>query len=1157
MNFFNLKTLTVDGASNHFEELDVSGKSLFTAEYSKNFSGLTMVLTATALEAKKLTKGINFFANENTFPIYDFPDWETLAYDIFSPHRDIISRRLRTLAKLPEIGRGVLIVPVTCLMHRLAPTDFVAARTFQYKVGETINREVLGKQLDHAGYRKVASVYEHGEYALRGSIVDIFPMGSAEPFRIDLLDNEIESLRLFDAESQITIKNTNNIEILPAHEFTLDKQSINLFLNNWHEKFPNSPNDCPIYTDVSKGIAPQGIEYFLSLFFQKTSTLFDYIPRNVRLLCCANVQEMAEEFWIETVSRYNDHNIDPLKPLVPPDEVFLTRHELQEKLRELSSLILHSSSIAAAATKEITNIQQPPNISIDSESPASTSKLSHFLEKTQLAQNGRVLFCAESPGRKERILDLLKPFGITPETCSDWKQFYTSSMKYGILSSSIDCGLYCPDKSIFLITETELFGEKVLQKRRRSLAARSPDLIFNNLDELKLGSAVVHIEHGVGRYQGLETLKIDKTLQEFVVLVYAGDAKLYVPVSSLHLISRFSSGDQIEAPLHHLGSEKWKKIKLKAARQVRDSAAELLDIYSRRASQKGDACSDNTEEYIKFCEEFPFEETPDQLDAISSVREDLLSTQPMDRLVCGDVGFGKTEVAMRAAFITVFSEKQVVVLVPTTLLAQQHLQTFKDRFANWPISIESLSRFKTIKQQNATISSFERGKLDILIGTHKLLHSKINYENLGMMIIDEEHRFGVRQKEKIKSFRSQIDILALTATPIPRSLNMSMNKIRDLSIIATPPARRLAVKTFVKTYESRTVREAILREIKRGGQVYFLHNDVKSINRIALEITQLVPEAKAEVAHGQMRERELESIMFNFYHQRFNVLVCTTIIETGIDIPSANTILISGADKFGLAQLHQLRGRVGRSHYQAYAYLMTSPEKKLTRDAIKRLHAISEADYLGSGFTLATNDLEIRGAGELLGEEQSGHIEAIGFSLYLEMLDNAVRNILPDSSSEELENLSNGTEVNLNVSALITEDYLPDINMRLVLYKRIANCKDDADLYDLQVEMIDRFGLLPEPTKGLFKLAELRQIAQKLGIKKVEAGQTDGRLCFGDNTPVEPNTIITMVQSEPQRYQIQRNDQLKFKANMINTEMRFSAVSGILNLLLSKTKISY
>ena len=1156
MNFFNLETLLTDPTISQVGGLIGSGKALFAAEHTANFDGLTMVVTDSALQARTLTQGIRFFKGNDSQTIYDFPDWETLAYDVFSPHQDIISRRIRTLAKLPESRRGVLIVPVACLMQRLAPTDFVAARAFKYQVGETINREVLQKQLHHAGYRKVTSVYEHGEYAFRGSIIDIFPMGSDKPFRIDLLDNEIESLRVFDADSQITISAMNLIEILPAHEFSLDKQSINSFLNNWHEKFPNSTNHCQIYKDISNGIAPQGIEYFLSLFFQRTATLFDYIPRKVRLLCFENVQEMAEKFWIEAETRYSDHNIDPARPLLPPEEVFLTKNELRERLAESNTKVLHNSPLTATGNFTETSIRQFPDISIDSISSIPMAKFTSFLGTLQLAHTARILFCAETAGRKERILDLLRPQGIKPEACSDWIQFCKSNMTYGIVTSSLDGGFYCAEKSIFLITEKELFGEKVLQKRRRSRAARSPDLIFNNLNELKPGSAVVHIEHGVGRYQGLETLTIDRTLQEFLVLVYAGDAKLYVPVSSLHLISRFSSGDQIEAPLHQLGSEKWKKIKQKADKQVRDTAAELLDIYSRRAAQHGNACSENQEEYIKFCEEFPFEETPDQLDAISAVRKDLLSTQPMDRLICGDVGFGKTEVAMRAAFISVFSEKQVVVLVPTTLLAQQHLQNFKDRFANWPVAIESLSRFKTAKQQNSTINSFERGKLDILIGTHKLLHGKINYKNLGMMIIDEEHRFGVRQKEKIKSFRSHIDILALTATPIPRTLNLSMNKIRDLSIIATPPARRLAVRTFVKTYESRIIREAILRETKRGGQVYFLHNDVKSIDRIALEIAQLVPEARVDVAHGQMRERALERIMFDFYHQRFNVLVCTTIIETGIDIPSANTIVISHADKFGLAQLHQLRGRVGRSHHQAYAYLMTSHEKKLTRDATKRLQAISEADYLGSGFTLATNDLEIRGAGELLGEEQSGHIEAIGFSLYLEMLDNAVRNILPNSKGTDLENVWAGTEVNLNVSALITEDYLPDVNMRLVFYKRIANCKNETDLHDLQVEMIDRFGLLPEPTKGLFKLAELRQFAQKLGIRKIEAGRTEGRLCFGDNTPVEPKIIITMIQNEPQKFQIQRNDQLKFRTNMETTDMRFSAVSGILNQLLSEMRIS-
>ena len=763
----------------------------------------------------------------------------------------------------------------------------------------------------------------------------------------------------------------------------------------------------------------------------------------------------------------------------------------------------------------------------------------------------RLLFCAESAGRREVLGDLLKTIDIRPAEVDYWHQFIASDVPYCITTYPIDQGVYCPDQGICLITEGELFGQQVMQRRRRSKAAESPDYVFKNLAELKVGAPVVHIDHGVGRYQGLVTLEVDRTTQEFLMLSYADDAKLYVPVASLHLISRFGGGDQVAAPLNRLGTDKWDKAKEKAAKQVRDTAVELLDIYSRRAARQGFACDSNEEDYRKFSSDFAFETTADQQEAIDAVRRDLLSNQPMDRLVCGDVGFGKTEVAMRAAFTAVTSGKQVVVLVPTTLLAHQHLQNFRDRFANWPVRVEELSRFKTNKEQNDIIAATESGNVDILISTHKLLHADIDFGRLGLMIIDEEHRFGVRQKEKIKSLRSAVDILTMTATPIPRTLNMSMHSIRDLSIIATPPAKRLSVKTFVRKQESRVTREAILREILRGGQVYFLHNDVKSIRRTADELAELVPEARIEIAHGQMRERQLESVMSDFYHQRFNVLVCTTIIETGIDVPSANTILIERADKFGLAQLHQLRGRVGRSHHQAYAYLMTPQDKKLTADALKRLEAISAADHLGSGFTLATNDLEIRGAGELLGEEQSGHIQAIGFTLYLEMLERAVSAIRKGATPDLDTTLDQGIEVNMHLPALIPDDYLPDVNMRLTLYKRLSNCQTEEQLHELQVEMIDRFGLLPEPVKTLFQLAELRQQGERLGLKKIEAGPTSGRLQFTAKTAVEPITIVTMVQKNPSIFRLQNNDQLSFTIPMDTAEQRFTAVNNILQQLLA------
>jgi len=1125
-----------------------TGQGLVIAESAQRFQGISVVITKTTNEATFLHRAISFFLIESDIQTIIFPDWETLPYDIFSPHQDIISDRLQILTDLPKLKQAVLILPLPTLMHRLAPTEFLASRHFDYQVGATINRDHLHKQLVRAGYNRVETVYEHGEYAFRGSIIDIFPMGEKTPFRIDLLDNDIESLRIFDPETQRTLNTVDKLRILPAREFPLDKEGINQFLNNWHDYFDHVPTDCPIYQDIKKGIATQGIEYYLPLFFEQTATLFDYLPEQIHIFTQFGLDQSAQHYWQDINRRFEEYGVDPQRPLLPPKQLFIPTEEIFSQLKQQPVTRLQQEPEKTAQGHNNLGIHNLPDISVNPKLNDPLEKLQDFLNST--TANSKVLFCAESAGRREVLNELLNQGNIKPPLFESWQQFTASDNNIGITVYPIDRGFHYPDRQLCLITEGELFGQQVMQRRRRSTASESPDYIFKSLAELKIGAPVVHIDHGVGRYCGLITLEMDGAEQEFLTLSYADDAKLYVPVSSLHLISRFSGGDQNLAPLHRLGSDKWDKAKKKAAEKVRDTAVELLDIYSRRAARQGFSCTDNQEEYRQFCSEFPFEETADQITSIEAVRQDLLNPQPMDRLVCGDVGFGKTEVAMRASFTAVSSNKQVVILVPTTLLAHQHLENFRDRFANWPVRIEELSRFKTAKQQQQVIDEVESGKVDILISTHKLLHAKIDFSRLGLLIIDEEHRFGVRQKEQIKALRSSVDILTMTATPIPRTLNMSMHSIRDLSIIATPPAKRLSVKTFIRKKESRVSKEAILREILRGGQVYYLHNDVKSIQRAADELAELVPEARINIAHGQMRERQLEKIMSDFYHQRFNVLVCTTIIETGIDVPSANTIIIERADKFGLAQLHQLRGRVGRSHHQAYAYLLTPTEKKLSADATKRLEAIAAAEHLGSGFTLATNDLEIRGAGELLGEEQSGHIQTIGFTLYLEMLDRAVEAIRNGDSPKATVNFDQGIEVNLHLPALIPENYLPDINMRLTLYKRLANCKDKQQLHELQVEMIDRFGLLPDPIKALFQLAELRQIGEKLGIKKIEAGPNGGRLQFSSHTKVEPITIITMVQNNPQQYRLLSNDQLSFTIDMPTAEVRLSSVYAMLNSLL-------
>tara|TARA_B110000967_G_scaffold16092_1_gene15218 strand:+ start:4524 stop:8036 length:3513 start_codon:yes stop_codon:yes gene_type:complete len=1134
------------GDKNHWGELQAAGRALAIAEAAQQFDGLSILITETAREAAAQSRALAFFSAEQDFPILNFPDWETLPYDIFSPHQDIVSARLQTLSNLPNAQHALLIVPLPTLMHRLAPIDFIASRTFSYQVGELLVRDELQQQLSRAGYNRVETVYEHGEYAFRGSLIDIYPMGAKQPFRIDLLDDEIESLRLFDSESQRTSENVTQIELLPAREFPLDKQACNQFLNNWHTHFDQNPDKCPVYRDIKDGIAPQGIEYYLSLFFEETATLFDYLPEKVQLFSHVGIEDASLAFWQDTNARYAEYGVDPTRPILSPRELFLGVEEVFEQIKKLPRTEIDRQPTKAGAGRINFNLRAPPDVAVNSKLSNPLSALQEFLE----GFDGRVLFCAESAGRREVLAGFLKKINVVAAEVENWQDFINTSDRFSVTTYPIDQGLYSPDQGICLITEGELFGQQVMQRRRRSKASESPDHIFKSLAELQHGAPVVHMDHGVGRFQGLVTLEVDKSVQEFLMLVYANDAKLYVPVSSLHLISRFGGGDQSMAPLHKLGTDKWSKAKEKAAKQVRDTAVELLDIYARRAARKGFACDNNEEDYRKFSGEFPFEETADQAEAIDAVRRDLLSPQPMDRLVCGDVGFGKTEVAMRAAFTAVSSSKQVVILVPTTLLAHQHLQNFRDRFANWPITVEELSRFRTAQEQEQVIADTESGKVDILISTHKLLHAKIDFERLGLLIIDEEHRFGVRQKDKIKSMRSSVDILTMTATPIPRTLNLSMHAVRDLSIIATPPARRLSVKTFIRQREDRITREAILREILRGGQVYFLHNDVKNIQRTADELALLVPEARINVAHGQMRERQLEQVMSDFYHQRFNVLVCTTIIETGIDIPSANTILIERADKFGLAQLHQLRGRVGRSHHQAYAYLLTPPPKTITADAQKRLEAISAADHLGSGFTLATNDLEIRGAGELLGEEQSGHIQAIGFTLYLEMLERAVNAIKNGKQADMGSALDQGIEVNLHLPALIPDDYLPDVNMRLTLYKRLANCQTERDLYELQVEMIDRFGLLPEPAKTLFELAKLRQMGERLGLIKIEAGPQGGRLKFSASTPVEPMTIIEMVQKRPNTFRLQNNDQLSFTTEMETAEERVDKLTFILEQLM-------
>lgn len=1141
-----LPNISSNAGRQQWGNLRGASRALAISEAAKAAQHLTLLLTDTSQNAQLLQEELSWFAPE--LPILHFPDWETLPYDVFSPHQDIISQRIASLYQLPKVKQGVLIVPINTALYRLAPTQFLLGSSLVLNTGQTLDAEQLRHQLTEAGYQCVDTVYEHGEYAIRGSIIDLFPMGSELPFRIDLFDDEVDTLRTFDPETQRSLEQVSNINLLPAREFPLDKEAIKAFRNRFRERFDVDFRRCPIYQDLSNGITPAGIEAYLPLFFEHTATLFDYLPDSTQVFSLPGVEQAANQFWQDARTRYEDRKGDIERPILPPNELFIPTEEYFAKLKNWPRIIVHQEAIEPGVGREVFDTLPLPELTIESRSAEPLAAVRQFIEQT----SGRVLFTAETAGRREVLLELLARIKLKPTSVESWKDFLAHSDRVCIGLAPLVEELSL--EALSIIPESSLLGQKFVQQRkqRKSSNATQNEHTIRNLTELREGAPVVHIDHGVGRYLGLTTLDIDNQATEFLLLEYADEAKLYVPVANLHLIARYSGSDDETAPLHRLGSEQWQKAKRKAAEQVRDVAAELLDIYARRAARKGFAFANPGADYATFSAAFPYQETPDQQAAIDAVRSDMLAGKPMDRLVCGDVGFGKTEVAMRAAFIAIQSGKQVAVLVPTTLLAQQHYNSFRDRFADWPVKVEVMSRFKTAKETQAAAALLAEGKVDILIGTHKLLQSDIKFNNLGLVIIDEEHRFGVRQKEQLKALRSEVDILTLTATPIPRTLNMAFAGMRDLSIIATPPARRLSVRTFVMPQQDAIVKEALLRELLRGGQVYYLHNDVKTIEKCAEDLAALVPEARIGIGHGQMRERELEQVMNDFYHKRFNVLVATTIIETGIDVPSANTIIIERADKFGLAQLHQLRGRVGRSHHQAYAYLLTPNEKKITEDAKKRLEAIANAQDLGAGFILATHDLEIRGAGELLGDGQSGEIQSVGFTLYMEMLERAVKAIQKGEQPNLDQPLDAGIEVNLRVSALIPDDYLPDVQTRLTLYKRLASAENHEQLKDLQVEMIDRFGLLPEPAKNLVRVTELKLLADKLGIIKIDAGPQGGKLEFSSKTPVDPMQLIKLIQTQPNRYKFEGSTVFKFQVPMNTDQERFNTLEALLESLLPK-----
>lgn len=1101
-----------------------------------------LIIAPDSLFASHLTDELQFFG-DNKINCWQFPDWETLPYDHFSPHQDIISERLSVLHRLPGLQQGAIITTVSTLMHQLAPQEYLDGYSFMLKTGDKINLDQLKTRLTHAGYHHVSQVREHGEFALRGSIIDLFPMGSTTPFRIDLFDDEVESIRLFSPDTQRSLDKIPEIRLLPAKEFPLIDQSIEQFRQAWRGQFGGNPLKCPLYQDLSDGICSPGIEYYLSFFFDKTATLFDYLPNNTLIVTIGDLGTKAGEFWQEIETRYEQGRYDITRPLLSPTKVFVKPADLNLRLQTFPVLRIDNTSHQAGINF---TTHPAPSLDINHKANQPLAALEQFIA----GYDGRILFCAETLGRREVLLQLFKAIGLQPTYFESWQTFLTSDKPYGMVVTPLEQGFTLTEPKLTVLTEAQLYGKRVMQRRLRKKSVQDTDAFIRDLTELQINDPVVHIDHGVGRYRGLQTLKVSDHIAEFLCIEYQDESKLYVPVSSLHLISRYTGADSEHTPMNRLGTEQWQRAKRKAAEKVRDVAAELLDLYAKRAARPGQAFEFPAEAYTRFANAFPFEETPDQLQAIEQVIADMASDKPMDRVICGDVGFGKTEVALRAAFIAIQNNKQVALLVPTTLLAQQHFRHFQDRFADWPIQVEMLSRFRTGKEQSNVLTRMQEGKVDIVIGTHKLLQNDIQFKSLGLVIIDEEHRFGVKQKEKFKELRSLVDILTLTATPIPRTLNMALSGIRDLSVIATPPARRLSVKTFTHEYQNTLIQEAIQREIMRGGQVYFLHNDVSTINKKAEEITSLVHEARTGVAHGQMHERELERVMSQFYHRHFNILVCSTIIESGIDVPTANTIIINRADKFGIAQLHQLRGRVGRSHHQAYAYLLVPPRDQITNDAAKRLDAITSLDHLGIGFTLATHDLEIRGAGELLGEEQSGDMHEIGFTLYMDLLSRAV-DALKQGKEPDLEKAfsQDHSEVDLHITALIPDNYIQDIQLRLQFYKRIASAKSVQALDEIQVELIDRFGLLPDPLKNLFAITELKLAADTLGIIKIEANDKGGKFEFSERPNIKPETIIRLIQTESQRFRLDGPTRLRFTLDAHEIKDRIKRVDETLKRL--------
>lgn len=1130
----------------HWGNMQGAAASLAICSLAVQRTSPIIVLTIDNLTSQRLAAEIEFFlSGNNDINLVHFPDRETLPYDIFSPHQDIVSNRLFTLYQLQTATPGITLMSIATAMHYLLPRDYLMLNSFALSIGDQLVPDEFFSRLVDSGYRRVGQVMEHGEFTTRGSIIDVFPMGAENPYRIDLFGNDVDSIRLFDPDTQRTINKIDQIRLLPAREYPLTEAAITHFRQQWRSHFPGNPTLSATYEAISQGKPIPGVEYYLPLFYPDLNTIFEYLPANSQLVFVDDVHSASLQFQQEVNARYTARAIDHTQPILKPDRLFLASNHFFEKTKQFNRIQLTEKTV------ETFNFacQTPPELPIKRQEKKPLANLEEYI-----AQNDkRILFTAESSGRREVLTELLATINITPKVFNSWYEFLQDTSQFGLTVAPIERGLALNKPLLEIITEGQIFGLQVAQTRRRKSSKEQEfTTIVRDMMELQIGTPIVHIDHGIGKYAGLQLLEIGDEQGEYLTIEYAGNDKLYVPVSSLHLINRYSGPDAEHIALSKLGTDQWTKAKRKASEKIKDVAAELLAIYAKRAAKTGYAFHKLDGDYASFASAFPFETTPDQESAITDVFVDMQKKQPMDRLVCGDVGFGKTEVAMRAAFLAVMNNKQVAVLVPTTLLAQQHYQTFCDRFADWPITIEMLSRFKTTTQANHIEQQLANKKIDIIIGTHRLLQKDINFNDLGLLILDEEHRFGVKQKDRLKSLRAEIDILTLTATPIPRTLNLSIAGVRDLSIIATPPEKRLSIKTFVLEHNKEMLREAILREIMRGGQVYYLHNNVQTIERTTELLQELIPEITAKVAHGQMRERELEKAMTDFYHHRFNVLVCTTIIESGIDIPTANTIIIDRADRFGLAQLHQLRGRVGRSHHQAYAYLIIPNKKLITKDAIKRLEAISALEDLGAGFMLATHDLEIRGAGEILGEEQSGHMQAIGFSLYMELLERAVKTIKAgkefDIDAEDESNI----DVEISIPAFIPDDYVPDVHTRLILYKRIANAKTESELTDLQVELIDRFGLLPDKVKNLFKITEIKLRSKEIGLKKLKVSPKQITMTFLPQPKIEPDIIIELIQNQPDQFSMAGANKLRINLDDTADASVIEQVNTVFDILENK-----